>query len=227
MDGLRLSEDLAVDERIRGREDSVIAHAGFHGLLSVPLRIDGRPIGILNFVSRVAGFYTPDDLPLAQQMADQVAVFFQNLRLEHSVRVAIERESIQRERNRLAREFHDTLAQSLSDIVLKSQMLTESLRTAGARERSLAQDLRERSLTALDQTRKAISDLFAAELEARPAETTLRETLESALRDCGAELSVDIRGDLSRIPIGVQAVLLRIVQEDAANVRRHADASRV
>ncbi len=222
-----VSADLAVDDRIRGREDSVIAHAGFHGLLSVPLRIDGRPFGILNFVSRVAGFYTPDDLPLAQQMADQVAVFFQNLRLEHSVRLAIERESIQRERNRLAREFHDTLAQSLSDMVLRSEMLVESLQSAGPRHRALAQDLRERSLGALDETRKAIGDLFAAELDAQPFEAALREILERSLRDCGAEMALEVQGDLSRVPSGVQGVLLRIIQEAAANVRRHSDAGRV
>ena len=50
-----VSEDLAADPRIVGREDRVIARAGFHGLLSVPLRREGRPIGVLNFVSKTPG----------------------------------------------------------------------------------------------------------------------------------------------------------------------------
>jgi GAF domain-containing protein len=52
-----VSADLATDPRIVGREDRVIARAGFHGLVSVPLRLHGRPIGVLNFVSRSRGFY--------------------------------------------------------------------------------------------------------------------------------------------------------------------------
>jgi GAF domain-containing protein len=45
-----VSVDLSTDPRVVGREDRVIAAAGFHGLLSVPLRVQGRPIGVLNFV---------------------------------------------------------------------------------------------------------------------------------------------------------------------------------
>jgi signal transduction histidine kinase/DNA-binding NarL/FixJ family response regulator len=222
-----VSADLATDERIRGREDALIAHAGFHGLLSVPLRIDGQPIGILNFVSRVLGFYTDDDVPLAQQMADQVAVFFQNLRLEHSVRQAIERESIQLERARLAREFHDTLAQSLSGLVLKSAALVLMLDTNESGQAALAVELHQRSLQALEESRRAISNLFVAELELQPLEATIRGLLERIRRDCDAEVQLDIQGDLAGLPQVVQVALLRIVQEAAANVRRHSAASRI
>jgi GAF domain-containing protein len=58
-----VSADLASDPRIVGREDRVIARAGFHGLISVPLRLGGRPFGVLNFVSRTPGFYGDHDVP--------------------------------------------------------------------------------------------------------------------------------------------------------------------
>src|SRR4029079_786345 len=50
-----VSADLANDPRIVGREDRVIARAVFRGLISVPLRLGGRPFGVLNFVSRTPG----------------------------------------------------------------------------------------------------------------------------------------------------------------------------
>src|SRR5487761_137180 len=75
-----VSADLATDQRIVGREDRTIAGAGFHGLVSVPLRTGDQPIGVLNFVSAEVGFYSEEDQVLAQQIADMSAAFFQLLR---------------------------------------------------------------------------------------------------------------------------------------------------
>ena len=75
-----VSSDIGADPRIGGREDRVIAQAGFRGLLSVPLRRRGRPFGVLNFVSREPGFYHREDVPVAQEIADQIAIFVENLR---------------------------------------------------------------------------------------------------------------------------------------------------
>src|SRR5207253_5402352 len=100
-----VSADFGVDDRIRGLEDSLIARAGFHGLVSVPLCVGGKPFGLLNFVSKTPGFYSEDDVALAQQIADEISVFLQNLRLQHAMRGAVAREAIARERNRVAQEF--------------------------------------------------------------------------------------------------------------------------
>ena len=99
-----VSEDLAADPRIVGREDRVIARAGFHGLLSVPLRREGRPIGVLNFVSKTPGFYREEDIPIAQQIADQVGVFLENLRRQRQMRALVMQEATERERARLSRD---------------------------------------------------------------------------------------------------------------------------
>jgi signal transduction histidine kinase/DNA-binding NarL/FixJ family response regulator len=221
-----VSADLATDARIRGREDSVIADAGFHALLSIPLRIDGHPFGILNFVSHIEGFYNEADLPIAQQMADQVAVFFQNLRLEHSVRLAIQRESIQLERNRLARELHDTLAQSLAEIGFKSERLVEQL-ADDAEARGLSVELHQASVGAFEEARRALGNLVPAELETHALGEAVQRLLDHLGPDHGIEGTLEITGDVDELPDHVQQGLFRIVQEALTNVRRHSSASRV
>src|SRR5262249_10552129 len=159
-----VTEDLAVDERVVGREDALIAAAGFHGLVSVPLRIAGEPIGLLNFVSRTPGFYTAEDATVAQQIADQVAIFFQNLRLETRVRIAIEREAAQHERNRLAHELHDTLVQSLAVLLTQMDVLGKRI---GEKDEDAADELaamRDRATMMLDELRRSLLRLQPAEL---------------------------------------------------------------
>src|SRR6185503_18745454 len=100
-----VSGDFGRDDRILGLEDSVIARAGFHGLVSVPLRLGGKAFGLLNFVSKTPNFYSEADIVVAQQTADDIAVFLQYLRMQRAMRAAVQREAVAEERNRVAREF--------------------------------------------------------------------------------------------------------------------------
>jgi hypothetical protein len=111
-----VSADLGTDARIVGREDRVIAQAGFHGLVSVPLRLQGEAFGVLNFVSRARGFYTEQDVAVAQQIADQAAAFFAVLRRQRRTRIWMMHSAAEHERARLARELHDTLVRALPQV---------------------------------------------------------------------------------------------------------------
>ena len=95
----------------------MIAGAGFHGLLSVPLRVQGRPIGVLNFVSRTPGFYRDEDIPIGQQIADQVAGFIDNLHTQQRMRALISHEAAERERTRVGRDVYHVVAQNVPAIV--------------------------------------------------------------------------------------------------------------
>src|SRR5690606_36633262 len=105
-----VSYDLATDERIDGKEDRVIARAGFRGLLSVPLQLGGRPFGLLNFVSRQVGFYSEKDVPVAQQIAAQISPFVDNLRVQRRALAMARDEAMQRERARLGRDLYQTVS---------------------------------------------------------------------------------------------------------------------
>jgi signal transduction histidine kinase/DNA-binding NarL/FixJ family response regulator len=223
-----VSSDFGVDDRIRGLEDSIIARAGFHGLVSVPLRVGGKPFGLLNFVSKKIGFYSEADIDVAQQIADHISVFLQNLRLQYAVRSAVEREAVTRERNRVAREFHDTVAQTLSKLSARAAALTEdpSLPEEGAlRDHAMA--LRDLSRDALEDGRRALQNLSPSQLEDASLVEAIDAELAQLQREARLSISSSINGDLGSLPKASQIGVFRIFCEAVNNVRRHANATSV
>jgi signal transduction histidine kinase/DNA-binding NarL/FixJ family response regulator len=221
-----VSADFGTDQRILGTDDLLIASAGYHGLVSVPLRIGKKPFGLLNFVSETPGFYRDDDVAVAQQIADQVAVFLQNLRLQHAVRVAIEREATERERNRVARELHDTALQALSEISVGAEALEKNFEPE-SNERSRVTLLRQLAAKAHEDVRRSLLSLDPSELEDR----SLVDAMTAILAETEARGHIRgrlvVRGDPTSLEPGVQAGVFRIFQEALTNVRRHASASHV
>lgn len=74
-----LRHNVAEDSRFA--EDECLGVKGIHSVMIIPLRIKGQTIGTCNIAAQRIGVYTPDDLKLAQAMADQLAVAVENARL--------------------------------------------------------------------------------------------------------------------------------------------------
>jgi signal transduction histidine kinase len=133
------------------------------------------------------------------------------------------------ERERLAREIHDTVAQSLSSI----QLLLHAAERLDA-ERPGLQQLRLARETAADSlvdTRRIIRELTPPALDDRTLPAALNRlavSTEQTLRAGGAATAVNflVEGTPVPLPMTVDATLLRIAQGAIANVARHAQASR-
>lgn len=129
------------------------------------------------------------------------------------------------ERERLAREIHDTVAQNLAGIV----MLTERARKDLANDRGAALDerlavLEESARAALEDSRALIAAGVAGATSGSLA-GALHRLAERYTRETGTPVTVDATdGPLDR---DAQVVLLRVVQESLANIRAHADAGSV
>lgn len=219
-----VSEDLGQDARIVGREDRVIAQAGFHGLLSVPLRLNGRPFGVLNFVSRTPGFYREEDAPIAQQIADQASVFLDHMRRQRSARAWARHAVVERERERLARELHDTLMRALPDMSARARGLAAELEGDDARQ---ADEIAEEAETALREIRRALVDLLPPALESQNLEEIINVELSLLRENTGIATELELTGDTNSLPLGVRRAIYRIVQEALSNIRLHSEASRV
>lgn len=220
-----VSDDLATDPRLVGPEDAIIAAAGFHGLVSVPLRIANKPIGLLNFVSRRPGYYTDEDAAIAQQIADQIVIFLQNLRLEQRVRLSISREAARQERNRIAHELHDTLAQSLAAMVPEFDLLSQRLATLDADAVREVSEMRERIRQMLHDLRRSLLRARPSELENRSLGDAMASLLDSIEVDHGINSTLELVGPVDSLLAEVEMTVFRIFQEAVANARNHADAS--
>ena len=218
-----VSADLATDQRVVGREDRVIAAAGFHGLLSVPLRVQGRPVGVLNFVSRTSGFYRDEDIPIAQQIADQVAAFIDNLHAQQQIRALIRHEAAERERARVGRDVYHVVAQKIPSIARETDSLESRLGPVDPETQRQLRRVRELAQGTLADVRRAIADLLPRESDAISLEGAARATI-SVLGVSDPTPRVEVRGDTARVPSAARRAACRIIQEAVTNVRLHASA---
>jgi signal transduction histidine kinase/DNA-binding NarL/FixJ family response regulator len=218
-----VSADLASDPRIVGREDRVISRAGFHGLISVPLRLSGRPFGVLNFVSRTAGFYSDHDLPIAQQIADQVAGFIGNLRAQERMRTLIRHEAAEAERARVAREVYHAVAQTVPAIESIAAMLESRLAGIDEEASEHAHKVRELVRMELADVRRVVADLVPRGLDAQSLADAVRATLAN-FGERDPELKLTIVGETSGLSGAARRAAYRIFQEALTNARQHADA---
>jgi two-component system NarL family sensor kinase len=192
---------------------------------SIPLYAGEKKLGVMNVASPQWRGLSSEDLQLLSTIGDLLAIAVERARLfDRSARLgAVE------ERNRLAREIHDTLAQGLTATGLQLEsaeaLLDHEAGAARARE-SLRRAL---SLTRsnLEEARRSVLDLRAAPLEGR----SLPEALKSLVNRWEAETGVSTRfkaiNGSHPLPPRVEVALYRICQEALTNVARHADAGRV
>jgi signal transduction histidine kinase len=128
------------------------------------------------------------------------------------------------ERERLAREIHDTIAQDLTGIVMLSQRAQRELATGGAASETLGL-LEESARTALAETRALVASGAPVALASGGIADALRRLGERFERETSVTVAVQV--DLGALDRDTEVVLLRCAQEGLANVRKHANASAV
>ena len=192
---------------------------------SIPLYAGDKKLGVMNVASPDWRSLSPEELQLLYTIGDLLSIAVERARLfaRSSQLGAAE------ERNRLAREIHDTLAQGLTATALQLES-ADALLDAGSDAQKARGPLRRAlSLTQsnLEEARRSVLDLRAAPLEGRP----LSEALKALVERWEAETCIGARyaavNGSSPLPPRVEAALYRICQEALTNVARHAEAGRV
>ena len=215
----------AADERrfvARGRAEAYLA---------APLRRGSATIGTLAVGTATPRTYGVEDLETLSSLASQAAIAIENDRLQRELRAL----ALSSERERIAREMHDGLAQVLGYVNTKSQAV-ESLLAGGhvPEARSQMAELASAARSIYVDVREAILGLSTpfAPSGAGP-DGTLAGALAAYAQRFGdaSKLAVSVETTGVRaadeLPPEVVANLLRIVQEALTNVRKHALAQRV
>lgn len=201
-----------------------LADADRVGTLMVPLLRSGHLVGALIALARRRRF-TQREAQLLARLASQSVLSIENAQLYQQVRHVAALE----ERDRLARELHDSLAQTLSYLSMQASLVSELL-AAGqiASAQASLQELSETAQAAYADVHEAIFNLRTTIPSGLGLLATLRTYLAEYRLHSGldAQLIVDDE-NLADLPTGVAAEVIRIIQEALTNVRKHARASRV
>ncbi|MGV9803762.1 sensor histidine kinase [Mycobacterium sp. NPDC003449] len=155
---------------------------------------------------------------LTETVAELAASRAETARLSMQAGVAAERE-------RLAREIHDTLAQGFTSIVALAQAVqaeVDSDPTAAAQHIEL---IRSTARDNLAEARTMVTRLTPAALEAGSLSAALRRQCDDLAAETGIAVDMQIDADLPPLGMAADVVLLRSAQEAMSNVRRHANAS--
>jgi signal transduction histidine kinase len=214
--------DLASDPRFLRAE---IVGKGFRSLASVPLKAKDKVLGVLNVAAFDPRRPTHEDMRLLTAVGHQLGMAIENFRLSGQLQVM----AVVEERQRIAREMHDSLAQSLGYLHLRLAEAQRRLvfgRTAPA-EAELA-ELKGVAREAYEEVRQAIFGLRTMVSRGLGLIPTLTEYLHDWSRQTGIAVDLKISEDeVLRLSPGVEVQLIRIIQEALANVRKHAAAGQV
>jgi two-component system nitrate/nitrite sensor histidine kinase NarX len=213
--------DLSHDPRLQGLWD----HLESRSYLNVPLRSKGKVVGAMGLVSFAGKPATEPIVAILESVGNQIGMVVENAQLYQRLRFL----SVLEERDRLARELHDDLAQALGYLNVKAS-ITNELLVSGS----------------IDQARESLSELKGVAkfiyTDVREAIFNLRTTVSSRLgliptlheyiEEYKAHYNLDVQllvdcPDGGELPPEVANQLLRVIQEALINVRKHAAASKV
>ena len=199
--------------------DRILLDLGRSALI-VPIHVPPHILGGVTLIARTPGIYGADNLLLAEPVADLLAVALghQFLSQQSSALAVIE------ERNRLAREIHDTLAQSLAGILINLESLKPY---AAMRSRADAEVLAETETlarSALEEARRSVLNLIPTPLEHQSLHDALAQELAGLARRAGVATQIYIYGEERPLPPDQSTALFRVAQEAFQNIHKHAAA---
>ena len=140
---------------------------------------------------------------------------------------AMEQLAVSRERNRMARDLHDTLAHSLSALTVQLEALRTLLTNDPDAARAAVDDVAELARRGLEESRKAIQALRTGPVETLGLVGALREAIQTLQERTGAQASLGTAGEESLLTPEEAQALYRIAEEALSNIERHANAQQV
>ncbi|MCP4592944.1 MAG: GAF domain-containing sensor histidine kinase [bacterium] len=221
-----VTSDVSSDPRTRGIDCAMVPYA----YVGVPMRSRGREVGVFSVVGRVGQQFSAEEVALLASIADHVAGAVESARLRREA----ERTAVMEERERLARELHDSVTQLLYSLSLFAET---GRRLAGAGELQDTEDylnqIGQTAQQALKEMRMLVHELRPPVLEREGLVGALQQRLDAVERRAGVDASLLTDGLLElpvgeiELPVHVEKVLYHIAQEALNNALRHAVATSV
>ncbi|MEA1888283.1 MAG: histidine kinase [Pseudomonadota bacterium] len=209
---------------VRYLKGPTFAGIGTLGLISVPLTYHDKVLGIFNLFTEANTNTVEQELrELLMNIGQHLAMAIQKSRLDDEAR----RVSIIDERNRLAHELHDSLAQSLASLRFQVRVLDDTLQ-AGIDENVWTE--MERIENSLDEAYSELRDLIA-HCRIQNASQDFSQNIKTLVNRYRNETEIhfllQIEWGILILPSDTEMQVLRIIQESLRNIYKHSDANTV
>ncbi len=190
--------------------------------IGVPIRWQNDLIGFMNIFGNQVDGFTEEDIERLRAFAEQCAIAIQNAKI---YRQSQELATLE-ERQRLARDLHDSVSQSLFTVSAMAESALRRWDKDRARAHELVEEVHQMTVTALSEMRILLMELRPDSLTKVGLKQLFEQYLGPIQSRRGFELDLDI-AEVPQLPPDVQITFYRIVQESLNNIEKHAKATRV
>lgn len=206
-----------------GRLRDLLVEEGIALVISTPLMVKEKTVGAIDLGGPVVRDIEPEEISLLAAIGHQIGVAVENARLyEQAQQLAVIEE-----RNRLARDLHDSVMQALYGVTLYAEAATRQIEMG---DKSLASDhlreIRDTTEDALREMRVLIFELRPSVLRRDGLVVALQSRLESVEERVGIKTRFEV-GCQDRLPADVEEELYRVALEALNNALKHAEADSV
>lgn len=198
----------------------IMAQEGLRSFAAVPLRAKENIVGVLGVATRDDRQFTNAEVDLLSAIGGQVGLAVENARLYRRSRQAATLE----ERNRMAREIHDSLAQAFTGIIVQLEAAVRLASRRPLQSQSSLQKALDLARTSLQEARRSVWGLRPRSLEEQSLTEALHDQVRAAQGENGLNLHFATSGGERNLSPEVELNLFRIGQEALNNVRRHSGA---
>lgn len=211
--------DLTIDPRIPHQERGQISGE----LIGVPLHTSGNVLGILWGYSDQPGHLTLEDVSLLVTIGERIGTTIENFRLRERTQTL----AILEERQRLARDLHDSVTQQIYSLLLFAGGAKKAVQTTDpVSSLQLLKRIEEVSRQALKELRLLIYELRPLDLQQAGLIKALQQRLESVEQRAGIQARL-LASEEVRLPFSVEEDLFRMTIEALNNSLKHAAATEV
>jgi PAS domain S-box-containing protein len=214
-------EDVETDPRVTGEWRDHLKKKGTKRFLGVPLLIGGQVRGFVGIRHADQASYRPEEIELTQALAHQVMLALQLNEFAEQGR----RAAVFEERNRMARDIHDTLAQGFTGVIVQLEAAEDAISCGSRKEADAhlhrAGDLARRSLS---EARRSVHALRPHALEEHNFWEALKGTIKNTTVGTALHATFEAQGKLPELPQPWQVNLLHIGQEALTNTLKYAHA---
>lgn len=188
-----------------------------------PLILDNELVGCLILTKTRTNSFVVQDLHSISTMANQLAIFLKTQMLfsEKEQRILLE------ERNRIAHDIHDGIAQTLAGAIMKLDTAGKKINSEPKVAQGLISDSNHVLRIGLKEIRDSIYALRPYPTEQIGLHTAIMKKIEELRRDQGLDISFESRGQQIRLGLLTEKVIFSIIQESIRNCIKHAKASKV